>query len=148
MPHSSRLGLAVLCLGSLVVGCTNNQGERSTVTTAATSATTLGGSSAESTTTPAADEYASAIIDEVVDNPALDGFESKVTNVTDQVGLPGVSLLVVHHGELVQQEAWGEYTLDKVVPVASGSKWLTAATVMTLVDEGLIDLDEIGRAHV
>ena len=142
MPHSSRLGLAVLCLGSLVVGCTNNQGERSTVTTAATSATTLGGSSAESTTTPAADEYASAIIDEVVDNPALDGFESKVTNVTDQVGLPGVSLLVVHHGELVQQEAWGEYTLDKVVPVASGSKWLTAATVMTLVDDGLIDLDE------
>ena len=85
--------------------------------------------------------YRSVIVDETVDNPALDGFERKMTGRMEQLGLPGVSLLVVQHGELVEQEAWMDYDLDTVVQIASSSKWLTAATIMTLVDAGKIDLD-------
>lgn len=85
--------------------------------------------------------YESAITDEVVDNPAFDQMESDITKLLGLAGLPGASLLVVHHGELVEQEAWLDYDLDKVVPIASATKWLTAALVMTLVDDGLIDLD-------
>jgi CubicO group peptidase (beta-lactamase class C family) len=67
--------------------------------------------------------------------------ERQLTGRLEHVGLPGASLLVVHEGELVEQEAWLDYDLDTVVPIASGSKWLTSATIMTLVDDGLIDLD-------
>ena len=85
--------------------------------------------------------YTSVITDQVVDNPALDEFQTYITGEINKAGLPGVSLLVVQHGELVQQEAWGEYTLDTIVPIASGSKWLTAALIMTLVDDGTLALD-------
>ncbi len=57
-------------------------------------------------------------------------------------GLPGASLLVVHDGEVVQQEAWGSYDLTTRVPIASGSKWLSAATIMTVVEDGQLALDE------
>ncbi len=86
--------------------------------------------------------YASAVTDETVDNPAFDALEADVVERVSAVGLPGASLLVVHNGRLVQQEAWLGYSLDTIVPIASGSKWFTAATIMTMVDEGLIGLDE------
>lgn len=86
--------------------------------------------------------YASAITDQVVDNRALDEFQAYVTGEIAKAGLPGVSLLVVQHGKLVEHEAWGEYRLDTVVPIASASKWLSAATIMTLVDDGTLALDE------
>lgn len=85
--------------------------------------------------------YTSVINDEVVDNTAFDEFERSTKVRMAKAGLPGASLLVVQHGVVAEQEAWMGYTLDTVVPIASGSKWLTAATIMTLVDEGRIDLD-------
>lgn len=102
----------------------------------------------DTTTTPAgtADTlpgggYVSSITAEVVDNPAFDGFERDITGLMQQAGLPGASLLVVQHGQLVEQEAWMEYDLDTSVFIASGSKWLSAATIMTLVDDGTVELD-------
>ncbi len=103
-----------------------------------TRAGATGGTPGSSSTTGG---YPSAITHEVVDNPALDGFEKKMTARMAKVGLPGVSLLVMQHGKLVEQEAWMAYDLDTVVPIASASKWLTAATIMTLVDEGKVSLD-------
>lgn len=95
------------------------------------------------TTTPqsADGSYASVISAQSVDNPAFDKFETDITGLMQQAGLPGASLLVVQHGQVVEQEAWMDYTLDTQVFIASGSKWLSAATIMTLVDDGTIDLD-------
>lgn len=105
--------------------------------------------STETTSAPAAPPdtlpgggYVSAITADVVDNPAFDGFEADITGLMQQAGLPGASLLVVQHGRLVEQEAWMDYTLDTRVLIASGSKWLSAATIMTLVDDGTLALDE------
>ncbi len=117
-------------------------------TTASTNSGTTAASTASTTTagtptTPPVDAgYASVVADQVVDNAALDEFQSFVTGEIAKAGLPGVSLLVVQHGELVEHEAWGNYQLDTVVPIASGSKWLSAATIMTLVDDGTLALDE------
>lgn len=41
----------------------------------------------------------------------------------------------------IYREAFGGYTPAEVVPIASATKWLTAACIMTLVDDGLVDLD-------
>lgn len=90
----------------------------------------------------AAGPYSSAITGEVVANPAFKPLGRDITERITKAGLPGASLLVLHDGSLVEQEAFGSYTLDTVVPIASASKWLTGATIMSLVDDGLIDLDK------
>lgn len=45
-------------------------------------------------------------------------------------------------GKVIYQKEMGEFNSKTKVPIASCSKWLTAALVMTFVDEGKISLDE------
>ena len=81
-----------------------------------------------------------AVTGTIVDNPTFDALQKRIsTTVLDGLRLPGASLLVVHDGTLVEQEVWGSYTLDTVVPIASASKWLSAAMIMTLVEDGVLD---------
>ncbi len=71
---------------------------------------------------------------------------SKVTSYMDagykSLGLPGASLLVSKDGRIVYKEHFGTFDDTTVVPIASSSKWLSGAVVMTLVDEGKIGLDD------
>lgn len=61
-------------------------------------------------------------------------------------GAPGVSVLVYRDQDLLYRVDRGRIAPDAVLPIASASKWMTAALVMTLVDEGRLSLDEpIGR---
>lgn len=56
--------------------------------------------------------------------------------------LDGAGILVVSNGGTSHEEFFGDYTSDSIIPIASASKWLTAATMMTLVDEGIVSLDD------
>ncbi|WP_307432688.1 serine hydrolase domain-containing protein [Labrys monachus] len=61
-------------------------------------------------------------------------------------GARGVTVLVFRHGHLLYRVDAGDIARDARLPVASASKWLTAALVMSVVDDGLLSLDEpIGR---
>lgn len=100
-----------------------------------------GGEEHEGGGTPAG-AYPTAIVDEEVANPAFEPLMRDISRRVEAAGLPGASLLVLHEGELVQQQAVGAYDLTNEVPIASASKWLTGATIMSLVDDGLFDLDE------
>ena len=53
-----------------------------------------------------------------------------------------VAAMVYKDGKIVYQKELGEFTVKSQAPVASSSKWLTAALVMTFVDEGKLSLDE------
>lgn len=134
--------IAALALLSLAAGCSDGSKQRASSTADTSTSATATSVAATAATTAADGSYASAITGGVVDNPALDEFQTYITGEIEKAGLPGVSLLVVQHGELVEHEAWGDYDLDTVVPIASGSKWLSAATIMTLVDDGTLSLDE------
>ena len=57
------------------------------------------------------------------------------TRVADD-GLSGGVLLVARGDELVHRYAVGGIDARTVIPIASASKWLTSATLMTFVDEG------------
>lgn len=57
------------------------------------------------------------------------------------LGLPGMALLVWQDGRVIYERYFGDYSPDTAVAIASSSKWLSAATVMTLVDEGSLNLD-------
>ena len=55
--------------------------------------------------------------------------------------LAGGVLLVARDGSVIHAADFGALDADSVIPIASASKWLTSATLMTLVDEGKVSLD-------
>lgn len=70
------------------------------------------------------------------------GVDEMLEGRVGRESLDGMGLLVVVDGVELRDRSYGDYTSDTVIPIASASKWLTAATMMTLVDEGRISLDD------
>jgi CubicO group peptidase (beta-lactamase class C family) len=62
--------------------------------------------------------------------------------------LDGAALLVVRDGKTFRDTGYSAYNSSTVVPIASASKWLTAATTLSLVDEGLLALDDNVRDYL
>jgi CubicO group peptidase (beta-lactamase class C family) len=54
----------------------------------------------------------------------------------------GASLLVMKHGKVVFKEAVGNLTVDQRVRIASSSKPVSAVAIMTLVDDGVLSLND------
>lgn len=50
--------------------------------------------------------------------------------------------LIYKDGKLVYKKEDGNFTIDTQEPIASCSKWLTVALVMTFIDEGKLSLDD------
>jgi CubicO group peptidase (beta-lactamase class C family) len=57
-------------------------------------------------------------------------------------GQPGGAVLVARDRTVLHRRTFGGFGPTTRLPVASASKWLTAATLMTLVDEGRVALDD------
>lgn len=77
-----------------------------------------------------------------VDNPAVfaeaqQALEQRVR----RAGLPGGMLRVVREGRLIHESSVGSVDANTPLPMASATKWFTAAVIMSLVEEGTIDLD-------
>jgi len=53
-----------------------------------------------------------------------------------------LAVLLYKDGKIVYKKETGEFNIKTKAPIASCSKWLTAALVMTFVDEGKISLDD------
>jgi CubicO group peptidase (beta-lactamase class C family) len=56
--------------------------------------------------------------------------------------LGGCALILIKDEKVIYRKAFGRYAAEKVVPVASASKWLSGALIMVLVDEGKLSLDD------
>jgi len=54
----------------------------------------------------------------------------------------GSAVLIVMNNQVLYQKAFGEFTIDEVVMIASASKWLSAGVIMSLVDEGKLSLND------
>ena len=57
-------------------------------------------------------------------------------------GAPGVTAIVMRDGTQLFRVDVGKIDSTTQYPIASSSKWMTAALVMTVVDEGKLSLDE------
>ena len=55
--------------------------------------------------------------------------------------IPGAALRLAKGEQVLYERYFGTYSASTVVPIASASKLLSAASVMTLVDAGVLDLD-------
>ena len=72
---------------------------------------------------------------------ALKGLESVLTTYSSVLG-PDVVVLVHKDGKTIYQRESPSFKIKTEAPIASCSKWLTAALVMILVDEGKLSLDD------
>lgn len=72
----------------------------------------------------------------------FDAVDAQVEAMLARHSLPGAVLMLAQDGVLVHQRAYGSYTLDTRVPIASASKWLSAALVARLVDQNRLRWDD------
>lgn len=71
-----------------------------------------------------------------------------VTNYMERNGLPGVSIVIVKDGEVIYEKGYGHdsegkpLTEKSLMRIGSASKSFTAFSVLQLVDEGEVNLDD------
>lgn len=58
------------------------------------------------------------------------------------LNVPGICVQITKNGLVQYEKAFGSYTVNEVVPIASGTKWLSAACILVLVDQGKLSLDD------
>jgi len=77
-------------------------------------------------------------------------FDATIEGLMEQYAIPGGAVAVVHEGRLVLVRGYGQADVegevrtvgDHVFRIASVSKPITALTVLKLVEQGLLDLDD------
>lgn len=55
--------------------------------------------------------------------------------------VPGLTLMISRHGRVIYTQAYGNQTVDSVLPIASSTKMPSMLAIMTLADEGRLNLD-------
>ena len=73
--------------------------------------------------------------------PRIAAAEAVLQATLDSLSTSGAGLVLMRDGERVHESTAGTWRTDQVVPIASATKWLTVATVLTLVDSGQLALD-------
>lgn len=76
--------------------------------------------------------------------PAYDfsGVEASIQGEVDAGTFPGASLLLFKDGETIYEHHFGTFGPTTTVPIASSTKWVSGAVIMSLVDDGVISLDD------
>jgi CubicO group peptidase (beta-lactamase class C family) len=64
--------------------------------------------------------------------------EEKLTSIP----IDGCVLLLIKDEKIIYEKAFGSYSLNTVVPIASATKWVSAVLILDLVDDGLLSLDD------
>jgi CubicO group peptidase (beta-lactamase class C family) len=72
----------------------------------------------------------------------FDTLTTIVQNNLAQLGNNAGLLVMNKAGKVLYKQYFGSYSDSTYIQTESGSKWLSAATIMTLVDQGLIKLDD------
>ncbi len=68
--------------------------------------------------------------------------DSVIEQALAEHGWRGAGILIMQGDTVLHEQYFGAYSAATVIPIASGSKWLAAATIMTLVDAGKLQLDD------
>ncbi len=71
---------------------------------------------------------------------------NQLDKMTKEDGVSGITVMVFLRGQMLYRVDQGDIAHDAQLPIASASKWMAAALVMSVVDEGKLSLDEpIGK---
>ncbi|MBI1743820.1 beta-lactamase family protein [Candidatus Acetothermia bacterium] len=75
-------------------------------------------------------------------DPAFVPVRDQMARSVHDLNLPGGALLLVWKGKPVCETYFESFDEHTTVPIVSAAKWLSAATILTLVDEGKLALDD------
>jgi CubicO group peptidase (beta-lactamase class C family) len=75
-------------------------------------------------------------------NADFSAITRQVQGWVDHGYYPGAAVLVAKDNQVVYEKCFGNYTPETQVFIASAGKWPAAATIMTLVDDGKLSLDD------
>jgi CubicO group peptidase (beta-lactamase class C family) len=71
---------------------------------------------------------------------------ARVQSMLDDTSVQGAVLMIARDNEVLYRKAFGNYSLNQRVAMASASKWLSGAVIARLVDRGTLRFDDnIGR---
>jgi CubicO group peptidase (beta-lactamase class C family) len=76
---------------------------------------------------------------------ALGSYDMTTVNEYLSVTAPaagGMALVVAKDGTIIEDAGYGRFGTGKVVDIGTSSRWLAAAAMMTLVDQGILSLDD------
>lgn len=68
--------------------------------------------------------------------------EAYLHRLIQSIPLNGASICIIQDDEIIYRRAFGTYTLDERVAIASGTKWVTGAVIAALIDDGVLYLEE------
>lgn len=68
--------------------------------------------------------------------------DTALEEMVAQEGVPGVSMIVLKDDRVIYDRSLGEVDGQTDVTIGSASKWVTAAAIMSLWDEGKFDLEQ------
>lgn len=85
------------------------------------------------------------LVESAVSNEAVSSWqdiEGVIQEMVDARDLDGAYVRIAVAGEVFVDRGFGEYQSGTLLNVASATKWVSGATLMTLVDEGVLALNE------
>ncbi len=68
--------------------------------------------------------------------------EAHVHRLIQVIPLNGAALSIARWEEVIYERAFGAYSLDTPIAIASGTKWVSGAVIVSLVGDGMLHLDE------
>ena len=72
----------------------------------------------------------------------LSSVDRKIKGWVDSGYYPGASILIARHNQVIFNKFYGSYKPETVAYIASAGKWLAAATIAAVVDEGKLSWDD------
>jgi CubicO group peptidase (beta-lactamase class C family) len=74
--------------------------------------------------------------------------DARFDSLVSTARITGATIIISDERGLLYQRSAGAIGVDTPVPIASASKWLTTAVIMSLVDDGQLSLDATVRDYV
>ena len=129
------VGSALACVALLSTGCGSKSGDNANAATGV-------GLSADGETTSSTTATTTTTIKIYAPN-AFDQTDALLAERVKSVGLSGGMVRIGRaDGSIIHETSVGSVSGSTPLSVASSTKWLTAATFMTFVDQGAINLDD------
>lgn len=73
---------------------------------------------------------------------SLAGVDQQITSWVEKGYYPGAAVIIVKDDKIVFEKYYGGYTAQTEVHIASTGKWLAAATIASMVDDGVLSWDD------
>ncbi len=71
-----------------------------------------------------------------------------IQEMVNRLGLGGAALVIRREGQPVCERYYGSWGPETVVPLVSAAKWMSAAGILALTDDGTLSLDDSAAKHL